>query len=56
MLKIDRLSPLLLTLFDLMHEAWRGHPRYYRIGNQGLDWPAKSRHAREILDEVLREV
>jgi hypothetical protein len=29
---------------------------YCRIGNQGLDWPAKARRAREILNELFQEV
>jgi hypothetical protein len=45
-----------IRLDNWLHEAWRGHPHYYRIGNQGLDWPAKARQAREILDDLFREV
>jgi len=34
-------------------EAWSGHPRYYRIDNEGKDWQAKSGQARQILVEVI---
>jgi predicted ATPase len=29
--------------------AWGGHPRYFFIGNNGLNWPAKASKVREIL-------
>jgi tRNA (Thr-GGU) A37 N-methylase len=45
-----------IWLDNWLHEAWRGHPHYYRIGNQGLDWPAKARRVREILEDLFREV
>jgi predicted ATPase len=45
-----------ICLDNLLHEAWRGHPHYCRIANQGLDWPAKARQAREILDALFREI
>jgi hypothetical protein len=43
-----------ICLDNWLHETWRGHPHYYRIGNQGLDWPAKARQAREIWYELSR--
>lgn len=33
----------------LLERAWSGHPRYVMVANDGLDWEAKSRMAREIL-------
>ena len=32
-----------------LHRAWRDHPRYYRIDNDGMDWPAKARAAQALL-------
>jgi hypothetical protein len=37
----------------LLHEAWRGHPRYYRLDNEGRNWAAKAKAAKEILAEWL---
>ena len=37
----------------LLHHAWRGHPAYYRLDNQGRDWAAKSQAARAILAGLL---
>ena len=37
----------------LLQQAWGGHPNYYRIDNEGQDWPAKSQAAREILARWL---
>jgi tRNA (adenine37-N6)-methyltransferase len=35
-------------------ETWENHPEYYRIDNTDRDWPAKSKEAIKILDEVLK--
>ncbi len=37
-----------------LEEAWSGHPAYYRLDNQDMDWPAKSRKAQEILEQVVK--
>ena len=37
----------------LLQQAWGGHPNYFQIDNEGRDWPAKSRSAREILSRWL---
>ena len=37
----------------LLEHAWGAHPRYLRIGNAGLDWPAKSARARQFLEEFF---
>lgn len=42
-----------IRLDALLHQVWRDHPRYYRIGNEGRDWAAKSEKAREILSGLL---
>jgi hypothetical protein len=42
-----------LRIDQLLHHAWRDHPAYYRLDNQGRDWEAKSRAARAILVDVL---
>ena len=36
-----------------LQQAWEHHPRYFRISNEGRDWEAKSRAARDILADVL---
>lgn len=38
-----------------LEEAWGGHPAYYRLDNLGMDWPAKSRKAQEILEQVVKD-
>jgi hypothetical protein len=38
-----------VRLDRLLHQAWRGHPRYYRIDNEERDWAAKAQAARHIL-------
>jgi hypothetical protein len=42
-----------IRLDGLLHQAWRDHPRYYRLGNEGRDWAAKSEEARSILSGLL---
>ena len=37
----------------LLQQVWSGHPNYFRIGNQGRDWAAKSGEARRILERFL---
>lgn len=39
-----------VKLDRLLQKIWEGHPRYYRIGNEGNDWDAKSQLAHEILE------
>ena len=34
-------------------QAWRSHPSYFRLDNQGRDWPEKSREARIVLSSML---
>jgi hypothetical protein len=36
-----------------LRQAWSGHPHYFRLDNEGLDWSAKSRDARDILSTLL---
>ncbi len=36
-----------------LQEAWSGHPRYFRLDNEGRDWPVKSKEARNILSSLL---
>jgi len=43
-----------IRLDRLLQQAWGGHPRYFRIGNEGKDWSAKSKEARHILSRLLR--
>jgi len=38
-----------IRLDGLLHQVWRGHPHYYRLGNEGRDLAAKSQAARRIL-------
>ena len=42
-----------IRLDALLHQVWRDHPRYYRLGNQGRDWAAKSEKARDVLSGLL---
>jgi tRNA (Thr-GGU) A37 N-methylase len=35
--------------------AWGGHPRYYRLTNEGVNWAEKSMKARELL-ATLRDI
>ncbi len=37
-----------------LEQAWRDHPNYFRLGNEGRDWAAKSEEARRILPELLK--
>jgi len=41
-----------IELDHLLERVWGGHPHYYRIGNEELDWPAKSLQAQQILTEL----
>jgi hypothetical protein len=38
-----------VRLDGLLHQVWRDHPAYYRLDNQGRDWPAKFQAACAIL-------
>jgi hypothetical protein len=42
-----------IGLDRLLHRVWRDHPRYYRLGNEGRDWAAKSKEAQAILSGLL---
>ena len=42
-----------ICLDQWLQRAWGGHPRYFCIDNEGRDWPAKSKEAREILTRLL---
>jgi hypothetical protein len=36
-----------------LHEAWCGHPCYFRLSNERRDWETKSREARRILMDFV---
>ncbi|MEM7820418.1 MAG: hypothetical protein QW761_02360 [Candidatus Aenigmatarchaeota archaeon] len=38
-------------LDHLLKQVWRRHPRYVRLNNEGCDWAAKSKAARQVLEE-----
>jgi hypothetical protein len=42
-----------IRLDGLLHQVWRDHPLYYRIGNEGLDWTAKAKEVKRVLDSTL---
>jgi predicted ATPase len=42
-----------IRLDRLLQKVWSGHAGYFRIDNEGRDWTAKSREARDILDSFL---
>jgi len=42
-----------LRLDGLLHDVWHDHPRYYRLGNERRDWPAKAEEARRVLSGLL---
>ena len=42
-----------IRLDALLHQVWCDHPRYYRLGNKGRDWAAKSEKARDVLSGLL---
>jgi hypothetical protein len=44
-----------IRLDALLHQAWRDHPHYYRIDNQGRDWAAKAEEARVIMAGLRKE-
>ena len=44
-----------VRLDRLLHQVWRGHPRYYRVDNEGRDWRAKSEAAQLILARLLEQ-
>ena len=39
-----------ITLENYLEEAWRQHPRFFSIPNNGLSWKAKSALAKALLD------
>lgn len=43
-----------IRLDELLRQVWGGHPHYHRIDNDGKDWPAKSRRAKEILEGLFQ--
>jgi hypothetical protein len=36
-----------------LQQAWSGHPKYFRVDNEGRNWPAKSKEARGILSSLF---
>jgi len=42
-----------IRLDGLLQQVWGGHPHYFRIDNEGRDWPTKAQRAREILSEFF---
>ena len=42
-----------IRLDALLHQVWHDHPRYYRLGNEGQDWAAKSAKARDVLSGLF---
>ncbi len=42
-----------VRLDRLLHQVWRGHPRYHLLDNEGRGWAAKSRAARSLLTELV---
>jgi hypothetical protein len=45
-----------IRLDRLLQKVWSGHPRYFKIGNEDCDWPAKAQKAREILVKLYGEI
>jgi hypothetical protein len=41
-----------IRLDHLLHKVWRGHPKYYRLDNEGRGWETKLREARAILADL----
>lgn len=41
-----------IRLDRLLEQVWSGHPRYFRLDNDGRDWVAKSTEAKLILEEI----
>lgn len=37
----------------MLEHVWRRHPHYHWIDNAGVDWPAKTARARQILEDLL---
>ena len=42
-----------IELDRLLHDVWCDHPQYYRIGNVGRDWAAKSAAAQQVLSRII---
>lgn len=42
-----------VRLDHLLHKVWCGHPKYYRLDNEGRDWEAKLREALAILADLF---
>lgn len=42
-----------IHLDHLLHQAWRDHPHYYRIDNQGRNWDQKAALARNSLSSLV---
>ena len=42
-----------LRLDQRLQQAWRGHPRYFRLDNVERDWLTKSQEARHILSRLV---
>jgi predicted ATPase len=45
-----------IHLDRLLQQVWSEHPHYFRIDNDGRDWPAKAGRAREILAQLYDEI
>jgi predicted ATPase len=45
-----------IHLDRILQRVWSGHPRYYRIDNEGRDWPAKAQMVRDILADFYSEI
>ena len=45
-----------VRLDHFLTEAWGGHPWYFRLGNEGRNWAAKSAEARAFLRSVATQV
>jgi len=42
-----------IRLDRLLQQVWSGHPRYFRLDNEGRDWAAKAEEARRRLSAWL---
>ncbi|MBN1454374.1 MAG: AAA family ATPase [Anaerolineales bacterium] len=42
-----------IRLDRLLEQAWSGHPRYFRLDNDGHNWLAKSSEAKRILQDFV---
>lgn len=45
-----------IQIDKLLHQVWSGHPHYFRIENEGCDWPTKAQKTLQKLTGLCGEI